>query len=191
MRAIAATNPDLVIVCSYPPDSVGIVRSVNELNFRPKMIGGGMVGLQNTSIKAQLGPLLNGWTNYDFWLPVPKMNFPGVADLMAKYQKRAAAEGVDPFGYYMAPQAYAQFQVLEQAVEATKSLSDNTLADYIRKSTFKTVLGDVKFGKFGEWAESRVLQVQFRGIKNNDPGPVQGHRHAGRGRSCRLRVRVA
>ncbi len=174
VRAIAATNPDLVIVCSYPPDSVGIVRSVNELNFRPKMIGGGMVGLQNTSIKAQLGPLLNGWTNYDFWLPVPKMNFPGMTDLMAKYQKRAGAEGVDAFGYYMAPQAYAQFQVLEQAVEATKSLSDNTLADYIRKSTFKTVLGDVKFGKFGEWAELRVLQVQFRGIKNNDPSQFKG-----------------
>ena len=116
VRAIAATNPDLVVVCSYPPDSVGIVRSVNELNFRPKMIGGGMVGPQNTSIKAQLGPLLNGWTNYDFWLPVPKMNFPGVGDMMDKYQKRAPAEGIDPYGYYMAPQAYAQYQVLEQAV---------------------------------------------------------------------------
>ena len=117
VRAIAATNPDIVVVCSYPPDSVGIVRSVNELNFRPKMIGGAMVGPQNTSIKAQLGPLLNGWTNYDFWLPVPKMNFPGVGDMMAKYQKRAPAEGIDPYGYYMAPQAYAQYQVLEQAVD--------------------------------------------------------------------------
>src|SRR5262245_31560685 len=174
VRAIAATNPDLVVVCSYPPDSVGMVRSVNELNFRPKMIGGGMVGLQNTSIKAQLGPLLNGWTNYDFWLPVPRMNFPGVAEMMAKYQKRAPAEGIDPYGYYMAPPAYAQYQVLEQAVEATKSLSDNALADYIRKSSFKTVLGDIKFGKFGEWAESRVLQVQFRGIKNNDPTQFKG-----------------
>jgi branched-chain amino acid transport system substrate-binding protein len=174
VRAIAATNPDLVVVCSYPPDSVGIVRSVNEINFRPKMIGSAMVGLQNTAIKAQLGPLLNGWVNYDFWLPVPRMNFPGVADMMDKYQKRAPAEGIDPYGYYMAPQAYAQYQVLEQAVQATKSLSDQTLADYIRKSTFKTVLGDVKFGKFGEWAESRVLQVQFRGIKNNDPTQFKG-----------------
>jgi branched-chain amino acid transport system substrate-binding protein len=168
VRAIAATNPDLVVVCSYPPDSVGMVRAVNEIGFKPKMIGGGMVGLQNTAIKAQLGPLLNGWTNYDFWLPVPKMNFPGVADLMSKYQARAVAEGVDPFGYYMAPQAYAQMQVLQQAVEATKSLDDGKLADHIRASTFKTVLGDVKFGAKGEWAESRVLQVQFRGIKGSD-----------------------
>jgi branched-chain amino acid transport system substrate-binding protein len=174
VRAIAATNPDVVVVCSYPPDSVGIVRAVNELNFKPKMIGGAMVGLQNTSIKAQLGPLLNGWTNYDFWLPVPKMNFPGSAELMTKYQARAAAEGVDAYGYYMAPEAYAQMQVLQQAVEATKGFDDGKLADYIRASTFKTVMGDVKFGAKGEWAESRVLQVQFRNVKGNDPTQFKG-----------------
>ena len=169
VRAIAATNPDIVVVCSYPPDSVGIVRAVNEIGFKPKLIGGGMVGPQNASMKAALGPLLNGFVNYDFWLPVPKMNFPGVADLMKKYQDRAGAEGVDPLGYYMAPQAYAQMQVLQQAVEATKGLNDDKLADHIRATTFKTVLGDVKFGKGGEWAESRVLQVQFQNVKGNDP----------------------
>ncbi|MBX9776868.1 MAG: amino acid ABC transporter substrate-binding protein [Xanthobacteraceae bacterium] len=174
VRAIAATNPDLVVVCSYPPDSVGIVRAVNEINFRPKMIGGAMVGPQNTSIKAQLGPLLNGWVNYDFWLPVPKMNYPGINEMLAQYQKRAPAEGIDPFGYYMAPPAYAQYQVLEQAITATKGLNDAALGEYIRKNTFKTVYGDIRFGKDGEWAESRVLQVQFRGIKNNDPSQFKG-----------------
>ena len=168
IRAIAATNPDVVVICSYPPDSVGMVRAINEIGFKPKMIGGGMVGLQNTSIKTQLGPLLNGITNYDFWLPVPKMDFPGVADLMKKYQAKAGEAKVDSLGYYMAPQAYAQMQVLQQAVEATKSLDDQKLADYIRATTFKTVLGDVKFGKGGEWAQSRVLQVQFQNIKSND-----------------------
>jgi branched-chain amino acid transport system substrate-binding protein len=138
------------------------------------MVGGGMVGLQNTSIKALLGSQLNGFTNYDFWLPVPKMDFPGVADLMKKYQAKAPAEGVDPLGYYMAPQAYAQMQVLEQAVKATKSLDDQKLADYIRANTFTTVLGDVKFGKGGEWAQSRVLQVQFRDVKGNDPMQFKG-----------------
>ena len=168
VRAIQASNPDLVVVCSYPPDSVGIVRSVNEIGFKPKAIGGAMVGLQATAIKTQLGPLLNGWTNYDFWLPVPKMDFPGVADLIKRYQARAAAEGVDPLGYYMAPWGYAQLQVLQQAVEATKGLDDAKLGDYIRANTFKTVVGDVKFGAKGEWAKSRVLQVQFQNVKGND-----------------------
>src|SRR6266540_3302583 len=168
VRAIQATNPDLAVICSYPPDSVGMVRAVNEVGFKPKMIGGGMVGLQATAIKTQLGPLLNGFTNYDFWLPVPKMDFPGVADLMKKYQARAAAEGVDPLGYYMAPWGYAQLQVLQQAVEAVKSFDDEKLANYMRANTFKTVVGDVKFGPQGEWAQSRVLQVQFRNVKTND-----------------------
>jgi branched-chain amino acid transport system substrate-binding protein len=167
VRAIQATNADIVVVCSYPPDSVGIVRAVNEVGFKPKLIGGGMVGLQNTALKAQLGPLLNGFVNYDFWLPVEKMQFPGVDDLMKKYQARAGAEGVDPLGYYMAPQAYAQMQVLQQAIEGTKSLDDQKLADYIRAGTFKTVLGDVKFGRGGEWSAPRVLQVQFQNVKGN------------------------
>jgi branched-chain amino acid transport system substrate-binding protein len=170
VRAIQATNPDIVVVCSYPPDSVGMVRAVNELNYRPKMIGGAMVGLQATAFKKQLGPLLNGWTNYDFWLPVPKMDFPGVSDLMKKYQARAGSEGVDELGYYMAPWGYAQLQVIQQAVQATKSVDDAKLGDYIRANTFKTVVGDVKFGKGGEWAQSRVLQVQFQNVKGNDVG---------------------
>jgi branched-chain amino acid transport system substrate-binding protein len=168
VRAIQASNPDLVVVCSYPPDSVGMVRSVNEIGFKPKAIGGAMVGLQATAIKTQLGPLLNGWTNYDFWLPVPKMEFAGVADLIQRYQAKAAAEGVDPLGYYMAPWGYAQLQVLQQAVEGTKSLDDAKLGDYIRANTFKTVVGDVKFGAKGEWEKSRVLQVQFQNVKGND-----------------------
>jgi branched-chain amino acid transport system substrate-binding protein len=71
-------------------------------------------------------------------------------------------------GYFLAPWGYSQLQVLGQAIEATSSLDDGKLADYIRGTTFKTVVGDVKFGTHGEWAQSRVLQVQFQGIKGND-----------------------
>jgi branched-chain amino acid transport system substrate-binding protein len=131
------------------------------------MVGGGMVGLQATALKAQLGAALNGFVNFDFWLPVPKIDFPGIDTLLQKYQARAQAEGVDPLGYYMAPWGYAQLQVMAQAIEATKSIDDKKLADFIRTNSFKTVLGDIKFGKSG-WAQSRVLQVQFHDIKGND-----------------------
>src|SRR5215471_8084320 len=170
VRAMQAANPDLAVICSYPLDSVGMVRAVNEIGFKPKMIGGGMVGLQASVFKTQLGPLLNGFVTYDFWLPVKSMQFPGVADLIKRYQARAGAEGVDPLGYYMAPWGYAQLQVLAQAVEGTKSLDDAKLGDYIRANSFKTVVGDVKFGAKGEWAQSRVLQVQFQNVKGNDAG---------------------
>ncbi len=168
VRAAAATTPDIFVICSYPPDSVGIVRAINEIGFKAKLMGGAMVGPQNASIKTALGPLLNGFVNYDFWLPVEKMKFPGTEDLITKYQAKAAGAGVDPLGYYMAPGAYAQMQVLQQAVEGTKSLDDAKISEFIRTNTFKTVMGDIKFGKGGEWAEARVIQVQFRNVKSND-----------------------
>ena len=168
VRAIQATNPDIVFVGSYPPDSVGMIRAANEVGLKTKIFGGGMVGLQSTSIKSQLGPMLNGILNYDFWLPVPKMHFEGVDDLIKRYQEKAAGQGIDPFGYYMAPWAYAYLQVLAQAVEATKGLDDEKLGDYIRKTTFKTVLGDIRFGSNGELAASRVITIQFHDIKSND-----------------------
>jgi branched-chain amino acid transport system substrate-binding protein len=68
----------------------------------------------------------------------------------------------------MAPFAYAQMQVVEQSVTATKSLDDAKLADHMRSATFKTVLGDIKFGVKGEWSKPRVLQVQFQNVKGND-----------------------
>ena len=47
-----------MLVCSYPPDTVGIVRAAHEVGLKAKLFGGGMVGLQSTAIKVQLGPLL-------------------------------------------------------------------------------------------------------------------------------------
>lgn len=167
VRAVQATNPDLFVVCSYPLDSVGMVKAMNEIGFKPKMWGGAMVGLQATVFKTQLGPLLNGLVNFETWLPHKTMEFPGSMDLIKKYQARAAAEGVDPLGYYMPVWAYAYLQVLGDAVNATKSLDDGKIAEYIRKTTFKTTVGDVKFGPNGEWANERVMAAQFQNIKSN------------------------
>jgi branched-chain amino acid transport system substrate-binding protein len=168
VRAIQATNPDLVVICSYPLDSVGMVQAVNEAGFKPKMIGGAMVGLQSTVFKTKLGPALNGYVNYDFWLPAKSLMFEGTQAFLNKYQDRAAEAGVDPLGYYMAPFSYSYIDMLGQAITATQSLDDAKLAEYYRKTTFKTIVGDVRFGSDGEWAKSRVLQAQFRSIKGND-----------------------
>jgi len=37
----------------------------------------------------------------------------------------------------------------------------------MHKATFQTVIGDLKFGKEGEWAEERMLAAQFQNIKSN------------------------
>jgi len=168
VRAIQATSPDLVLVCSYPPDTVGMIRAAREVGLKTKLFGGGMVGLQSTAIKAQLGPLLNGIVDYDFWLPWSALANDEAKAFLAQYQAKAPSAGVDPLGYYLPPFAYGDMQVLQQAVEGTKSLDQDKLADYLRTHTFKTVVGDVKFGPTGEWAEARVMEVQFQNVKAND-----------------------
>ncbi len=167
IRAIQATNPDLVLVFSYPPDSVGMVRAAHEVGLKTKMFGGGMVGLQSTSIKEQLGPLLNGIADYDFWVPWAGPENKAAMAFLKEYQAKAPSAGVDGLGYYLPPFAYGYLQVLQQAVEGTKSLDDAKLAEYLRSHTFDTVVGPVKFGPDGEWSQARVLEVQFRGIKGH------------------------
>ncbi|MBC8018645.1 MAG: amino acid ABC transporter substrate-binding protein, partial [Verrucomicrobia bacterium] len=168
INAVAESDCDLLFLCSYLADSIGLVRTLHAHRFRPLMVGGGMIGPQNTAVKTMLGPLLNGFVNYEYWQPVPKMMFSGVQRFLDTYQARAAEAGVDLLGHYMAPLAYAQMQVIAQAVEATGGFDDESLSVYAREATFQTVVGTIKFGVKGEWAEPRVLQVQFQGISGHD-----------------------
>jgi branched-chain amino acid transport system substrate-binding protein len=163
VRALQAANADLVVVCSYPLSSVGILQSANELGLAPKMLGGAMVGLQATVFKDRLKSKLNGIVNYETWVPSEKLMAPA-AGFFKKYQERAKAEGIDPLGYYLGGWGYAYFQLLGEAVEGAKSINDDQLAEYLRKNEFKTIMGDIRFGANGEWTKSELMQVQYHGI---------------------------
>jgi len=175
VRAIKATNADIVFVASYPPDSVGMLRAALEVGLQPKIFGGGMVGLQFTSVMQSMGPSLNGIVNYDFWAPEPTMlAMPGIKEFLKEYQARAEKAGVDPLGYYLPPYSYALVQVLGQAIEATKSLDQQKLADHIRATEFSTLIGKVKFGKNGEWAKGRTLMVQYQKVQGTGIDQFRG-----------------
>jgi len=175
VRAIKATNADIVFVASYPPDSVGMLRAAHEVGLQPKMFGGGMVGLMFTSIMTSMGPMLNGVVNYDFWAPEPPMlAFAGIKEFLKEYQARAEKEKMDPLGYYLPPYSYAVGQVLGQAVEAVKSLDQQKIADHIRATEFNTVVGKIKFGKNGEWATPRTLMVQYQKVEGNGIDQFRG-----------------
>ncbi|HEY6995865.1 MAG TPA: amino acid ABC transporter substrate-binding protein [Xanthobacteraceae bacterium] len=167
VRAIQATNPDVVLLASYPPDSVGMVRAATEIGLKTQLFGGAMVGMQYASLIGQLSEKLNRVVNYHFFVPSPKMNFPGIEEFLKKYQARAKESGVDPLGFYQPPFAYAAMQILEQAIKATGTLDDDKLADHIHKNTFKTIVGDVRFNEVGEWANARAIMVQFQNIQGS------------------------
>ena len=170
VRAIRQANADVVFVASYPNDSVAIIRAVNEIGIGPnvKIFGGGMVGLQFTPIMVNLGSLLNGVVNYNSY--VPGLKYPGIDEFLKRYAVKAAEAKVDPLGFYLPPFNYAMGQMIEQAVNGTKGLDQKKLAQYLHTHEMQTIVGPIRYGADGEWANPRVVQAQFRGIvdKNLD-----------------------
>lgn len=177
IRGIKAANPDLVFLASYPPDTAGLIRAAHEVGITARIFGGGTIGLQFAAFKTQLGPLLNNIVSYDLYVPEPTMSFPGIEQFLTRYRERAGAAGVDPLGLYIPPFAYAQMQILEAAINAVGSLDEGKLAEHMHKATFKTVVGDIKFAENGEWAEPRLLLIQYRDINGND---VEQFKQAGK-----------
>jgi branched-chain amino acid transport system substrate-binding protein len=175
MRAVQAANADLVFVAAYPPDTVGIVRAAREIQLTAKMFGGTMIGLLATPLKTQLGPAMNNIVIMESF--VAGFDFPGLKEFLAKYREKAKGQQIDPFGYGFAPFGYAAGQVLAQAVSETKGLDHGKIASYIHAATFKTVAGDIAFGKDGEWAQPRTVFSQFQDVQ---PGNVEQFRDGAR-----------
>jgi branched-chain amino acid transport system substrate-binding protein len=172
LRALKAAKPDIVYVASYPPDSAGILRAVNEIGIgdNVKLFGGGMVGLQFGPVMENMGSLLNGVVNFNTWLPEPSMYFEGTKAFFETYSKRAVEAKVDPLGYYLAPFGYASGQLIEAAVKGTGSLDQKGIAKYLHEHEIQTIVGPIAFSADGERKETATLQAQFQGIvdKNLD-----------------------
>jgi branched-chain amino acid transport system substrate-binding protein len=168
IRAVEATNPDIVYIGAYPPDNVGIIRAVNEIGLRPKIMGGAMIGMLVTPIKVQLGPIANGLITGENFAAASAGQIAGAADFLKRYRERAVVAKIDPLGFAWGPFAYSAGQVLEQAVTTIKSLDQDRLAEYMHKASFKTVSGDFSFGKDGEWSTSRMFWTQVQNAQPNN-----------------------
>jgi len=131
-----------------------MVKSANELGLKPKMFGGGMVGLQFASIQKNLGPLLNGIINYDFWVPEPTLNFPGVVDFLKKYQEKAKGKGDDWVAEAKGYGDNAKVKGRELATEGKVKASEGmrSLGRMVNDNAYQV---DEKLGaKYGDYART-------------------------------------
>lgn len=177
IREVQSTNPNVVLIGTQPGQTINVARAISEVGLKAALIGGAMTGLQTTDSETILGPQINGFVNFAYWLPAPKLTYPGSTEFIAKYQERARTEGVDPIGYYLAPWAYADLQMLGEAVEATKSTDGAKLAAYMHSSPLHTIVGEVAFGPDGEWTTPRQYMIQFQNVKSKDPSQFMGTDH--------------
>jgi len=93
----------------------------------------------------------------------PFMNNPGAAKLIPLFRERAAKANV-PYTHVETQVAgsWAAWQVLEAAVNATKSLDDKVLAAWIKKNRIDTIIGKLRFDGPNNYGDDlfKVKQVQ-------------------------------
>jgi branched-chain amino acid transport system substrate-binding protein len=166
-------------VCSYPADSTGIVRGIQEIGLgdQIRMVGGGMVGPQYASLLESLGPALNGITNFHLYVPEPTLKFAGVENFLTRYAPIAKQRQVDPLGFYIPPFCYAAGQMISTAVRATGSIDQAEVSKWLHANAIDTVVGRIAFNDLGDWTERRVLMCQFQNIQGND---LEQFRQAGK-----------
>jgi branched-chain amino acid transport system substrate-binding protein len=179
LRNVNAVAPDFVFVASYPVESAALIHSISEIGVASsvQMLGGAMVGIQYAQQLESLGSALNGVTNYDTYVVAPTMNFAGIDKFLERYRPVAESKGVDSLGHFLPPFFYAGGQFIENAVKAVGSLDEEKIAQWLHNNTVDTIVGPVKFGPDGNWAENRIVMAQYRGVKDKD---LDQFRHAGK-----------
>ena len=138
--------------------------SANELGFKPKMMGGAMVGLQATVFKDKLKAKLNGVVNYETWVPSPKLMAPA-ADFFKKYQdarqgrrRRSARLLSRRLGLCLSAGAgRRRHRLKEHQRRQDRRLPARPRVQYHHGA-------GIKFGKNGEWTKSGMMQVQYHDL---------------------------
>lgn len=142
--AIAAAKPDLIAQGAVFEDGVGLIRSLQQLNYSPKM-------MFQTSAPSNAGQYSDGIgvknTEGIFYTVSwnEKAKTPGNDKFVAEYAKRY--DGGIPAED--AADAYAAAQTLQAAVKAVGSLDQNKLADWLHKNEVDSILGPLAWDETG------------------------------------------
>lgn len=167
VKGAKAANPDAFVAWSYPPDTFGLtaqakVEGLNVKAFYTAVATAFPVYLAKFG-KSVEGVLGAGGVN------------PDTPEMKAYYAAHKKVTGKDA-DYWASPVMYATLQVLEQAIEAVGT-DRKAVTDYIKKTTFKTVMGPWTFTNqsihdfwtVGQWQNGVFYGVSSTGLPGAKP----------------------
>lgn len=150
--AIAAKRPDLVAQGAVFEDGVGLVRSLKQLSFSPKILFQTSAPSNGAQYSKGVGEANTEGVFYTVsWNNRAKT--PLNPEFVAEYAKRYAG-GIPAED---AADAFAAAQVLQAAVEGVKEINQNKLADWLHANEVQTILGPLKWNAAGEPQSSFIL----------------------------------
>ena len=159
-----ASNPDIFVAFSYPPDTIGLTDQSKIAGFSPKVFYVG-VGTAFPLFKQKFGASAEGV------MGVGGSN----ADLLGlkKYiQHHKEVMGREP-DRWASPITYASLQVLQQAIERVGKIDREAVIKEINTGSFDTIIGKVKLVDNlykGVWAVGQWQGDNFYGIAPKQPG---------------------
>ncbi|MDQ7844685.1 MAG: amino acid ABC transporter substrate-binding protein [Armatimonadota bacterium] len=153
LRAKAA-SAEAVFSIPTPPDGLGLIRQMKELDFTPKTIL-----MVRAADPASWGQALGKDGDYVLFAPGwhSSLTYPGVAELNAKHQARFGR----PTDVTAGP-AYACVQIVAGAVERANRLEPAAIRDAMAATNMMTVAGPVRFRADGTGVVQFVLN-QWQG----------------------------
>ena len=157
--AIKNAHPDVVIGCTYYPDSVGLTQALHDQGFAPEYLAM-TIGPVEASFAKAVGPLANGIiSNTSWWY---NYKTPGNDAFIEGYKSK-----FNELPDYHSAVGYAAFEVLGAAVNATHSLDQAKLRDWLLHNSVETVQGTFKVDQYGlsTGFSQQLVQVQNGDLK--------------------------
>jgi len=136
---VKASNPDAVLVHSYPGDSILYMNQAREVGINAKtqyVMVGPAIGFFRGMFKSNLDGIITmgSWTT-------GMKGTTGSKEFYSAYKKKFKGHEPD---YLDSVEVYVSAQILEQAI-AKVGLDREKIRNAINTMTFKTIYGDVKF----------------------------------------------
>ncbi len=131
-----ALSPDAFVAFSYPPDTIAITEQARVSAFNPKVFFVG-VGSAFPLFKKRFG------ANIDGIMGTGGVHADG-APFQSYFKKHVEMTGQEP-DRWGSPVTYAALQILQQSIERAGTLDRAAVIEQIKKGSFETVNGTMKF----------------------------------------------
>jgi branched-chain amino acid transport system substrate-binding protein len=169
IKGAKAANPDAFVAWSYPSDTFGLFEQakIEGLNVKAYYSA---VGVAFAGFRGKFGASVEN-----------VLGAGGIQDspaIRGYYERHKKVTGVDGDSWG-SPIYYTLLQVIEQAIEGVGDLDRAKITDYIKKNTFKTIIGEVdlrnqklnRFWTVGQWQGGFFHAVS--GVGFSEYKPVQ------------------
>jgi len=162
---LAAKKPDLIAQGAVFEDGVGLVRSLKQLNYSPKMLFQTSAPSNSGQYSSAVGTANTEGVFYTVsWHQDAKT--PQNAEFLAGY--KAAYKNADPAED--AADAFATAQVLQTAVTKVGTIDQAKIRDWLHANEVQTILGPLSWTATGE-PRGQFLLAQWQSDKVQVVGP--------------------